>query len=343
MTALNAQTNRERPVLVFGAPRSGTSLLSRLLDAHSAIRIPFESHLFNQWMGRAHRYGDLERPNCRRRLIEDITTFGVVRDWTRLPDTEAIMERVETNDFAGIARAFLQWSADDAQKRRWGEKTPHHTLLHRDVLTAWPDAVVIIIQRDPRDVVLSWKRARFGGNHVLPFAKAWVKYMRACDEVRAAMPPERRMSITYEALVRDPKAQLTQIMRFLGEEYEAAQLGFHESEEGWNTDKRNRTQLSQPISDSSIGQWQQGLTPREIALVESIAGAKMAPHGYAPSLAGRDASKLDFFRAQWIEYPLQRVWGLPGNAQGFRYLWRDISWRLNMLMRPAHMGRQTSP
>lgn len=328
-----------RPILIFGAPRSGTSLLSRLLNAHSRIAIPFESHLFNQWMERAQSYGDLSSTDAQRRLVGDIIAFGVVRDWTPLPDAKAVLAHVQGPGFGAVARAFMDWAAEIEDKQRWGEKTPHHTLLHADVLREWADALVVIIERDPRDVALSWKRARFGGNHVLPFARAWVKYVEACEAVRESLPPSRVFDLRYESLVTAPEDTLQELMVFLGENFEIGQLSFHQSGHVWKTDSRNQRKLQTPISDQSIGQWSIGLAPREGRLIETIAGDAMERRGYASSPGTGTTTTAELSFAKWVEFPAQRLLGLAKNARGFVYIGRDVAWRLRdlgtrRLMRP---------
>ena len=325
---LDAMPANERPILIFGAPRSGTSLLSRLLNAHSRIAIPFESHLFNQWGNRAQCYGDLSEEAAQSRLVADIIAFGVVRDWTPLPRPKEVMGYVRGPGFGAIASAFMYWSAASQGKPRWGEKTPHHTLLHDDVLRAWNDAVVIIIERDPRDVALSWKRARFGGSHVLPFARAWVRYAEACETVRRNLPGARVFDVNYETLVTSPHETLERLMVSLGETFEPEQLAFHRSGECWQTDNRNQQKLQTPISDQSVGLWQSGLSAREISLVETITGHTMERRGYAATTTGPPMSAAQLAAAQWVGYPIGRLLGVTRNARGFSYLGRDLAWRL---------------
>lgn len=326
----------QRPILIFGAPRSGTSLLSRLLDAHPRIAIPFESHLFNQWLPRCPAYGTLEKAENRITLIRDIIDFGIVHDWAPRPDPEEVLTLVRDPSFAGIATAIMAWWAQRQGKPRWGEKTPHHTLLHTEVLAAWPDALVVFIQRDPRDVTLSWKEARFGGNHVHAFARAWRRYAEACEDVRENLPEEQWITVRYEDLVRDPESVLTTLMRFLGEEFAPEQLGFHASGQNWRTDARNEARLRKPISADSIGRWREALSAREVRMIEAETGAMLARLGYEPSVPGARLPGVEQLAIRFIEHPVHRALGLLKNPRGFIYASRDIAWKLRrMTARPS--------
>lgn len=230
--------------------------------------------------------------------------------------------------FGAVARAFLDWAAEAEGKPRWGEKTPHHTLLFRQVLTAWPDAQVVLIERDPRDVALSWKQARFGGNHVLPFARSWVRYADAAEAIRRMLPENRVMSLCYEELVTRPEASLERLMPFLGETYEPDQLAFHQRRQVWNTDSRNAARLRTPISAESIGRWRSELSRHEVRLIETVAGDAMQRRGYDLSEPDRPVSRAEYALAKYLGCPMQRVLGLARNARGFVYLGRDLAWRL---------------
>lgn len=320
-----------RPILIFGAPRSGTSLLSRLLAAHSRISIPFESHFFNQWARRTNHYGDLANSENQRRLIENIICFGVVHDWTPRPVASEVADLVRGPGFGPVATAFMDWAAQVEGKPRWGEKTPHHTLLHRQVFEVWPNAHVLMIQRDPRDVALSWKQARFGGNHVYGFAKSWKSYMEAAEAARGLFPDSAWHSVRYEDLVREPEDQLNQIMSFLGEVFEPGQLGFHKVSDDWNTDARNRAQLRRPISSASIGRWKTLLSPREVRIIEHVTMPVIERCGYAREYPESDLSQVDRLTVRFFEQPVQRAFGIFKNRRGFVYLGRDLNWKVRHL------------
>ena len=61
--------NSETPFFIFGCGRSGTSLLSRMLNQHSRLAVPYESHLFNTFSPLLKYYGDLNSLPNRKRLI----------------------------------------------------------------------------------------------------------------------------------------------------------------------------------------------------------------------------------------------------------------------------------
>ena len=51
-----------QPFFILGAPRSGTSLLSRMLDSHPAIAVPDETKIFDTFLPLLPAYGELREP-----------------------------------------------------------------------------------------------------------------------------------------------------------------------------------------------------------------------------------------------------------------------------------------
>ena len=66
------KNNSNAPFFIFGCGRSGTSLLSRMLNQHSRLAVPYESHLFNTFPPLLKYYGDLYSLPNRKRLVDDI-------------------------------------------------------------------------------------------------------------------------------------------------------------------------------------------------------------------------------------------------------------------------------
>lgn len=334
MTSVEPSTPRaERPILVLGAPRSGTSLMSRLIDAHPRITIPFESHLFSQWLPRVDQYGDLSHEANRRSLVRDIIDFGVVHDWDPRPIEDEVMALISEPSLGGVTRAMMDWWARQEGKPRWGEKTPWHLLLHREVRAAWPDALVILLHRDPRDVSLSWKEARFHGKHVQRFAESWVRHQQAAQDAMREIPEADRLVVAYEDVVRDPEAELTRIMTFLGEDYDPVQLEFHQNKTAYQTDARNESQLRRPISQNSIGRWKTGLSAREIRLIEAVAGPEMQRLGYEQATANPSVPGWEKAMIKYVEQPASRLPDVFRNRQGYTYLARDLAQKIQRYRR----------
>ncbi len=254
------------PVFVVGVARSGTTLLSAMLSAHSRLDCGPESRFFA-------RYRHLDA-GTRRRILEPATWPRPAVDFIAslsnqghpvselfgltLPEIEAFLA-VRPPSLAAMLESLTLLHARAAGKARWIEKTPRHLLMTDTVRRHWPDAFIVRIVRDPRDVAMSLSR--------VPFAKDSVvgNLVRVDQDDRAsrdsiAMDP-RVMTLRYEDLVTQPEVELRRVCGFIGETYEPAMLdsrqtagGVAAAHEWW------KAGVAGPLNSDSVGRWQREMS-----------------------------------------------------------------------------------
>jgi hypothetical protein len=189
-----------RPIFVVGCPRSGTTLTRLILDSHPAISAGPESRLL--WGLRA-----IEQNNW-----STLTGFGLELDeWHA---------NVRT-----LFEAFHRRYAEHQGKTRWADKSPDYALMLDYVDVLYPDAQIVHIVRNPRDVIDAWRRF-YGLKSVGRAAKAWVRYVRSAHEFAVGRGPDRVTEIRYEDLVRDPEPTLRSLFGWLGETWDESVLDF---------------------------------------------------------------------------------------------------------------------
>lgn len=156
------------PFFIFGCGRSGTSLLSRMLNEHPRLAVPNESHLFDTFGPLRRWYGDLREVENRARLAADMLPAVAARRWSPPLRSDQVLAAVRACDpvrdghLGGVVDAVLRSWAQSQGKSRWGEKTPGHLFSWPEISGWLPHAQAIHIIRDGRDVALSWIRAPFG-------------------------------------------------------------------------------------------------------------------------------------------------------------------------------------
>lgn len=270
---------------VVGTGRSGTTLLQAMLTSHSRLDIPPETKFFQRHDPIASRFGGDPLPADRfEAWLED---YFASQDWAdvglRRSDVEARM-RESDRSAAGLCLALLMaWQARSG-KPRIGEKSPLHCKCVRRILEVFPHAKFIHIYRDPRDVAASMRRMEWTAGSLRDQARNWRKVLDEHLRLSAELPATVYTGVRFESLVRQPESELRRLCAFLGETFEPTMLefhtrtqsGFHEREAGW----KGGTQ--QPLSDASIGQFRKQLSPRQIALVERVAGPTMVKLEYQP-------------------------------------------------------------
>ena len=310
------EPRQDRPVFVFGSPRSGTSLVSRLLNAHPRIGIPLESLLYDTFWPIRHRYGDLRAAGNAERLLRHMLRWSPVAAWRPPVSYPVALNKIDHRDFHGVFRAIVTaWSADQG-KAVWGEKSPWHAFYWREILEAFPLARIVHVVRDPRDATLSWKKARQGPRNAWVLARRWSGYMAIMDEVRAGWPSSAFHELRYEDLLTDPEGQCAQICRFLNEVPDPAMLKFHHAGERYNTDMTNRANLARPIMRENTGKWTSELSQNEIRWIESVAGQHMDHFGYDRQLPAANVLAHERLWIKTIANPASRILGMLKDRQG---------------------------
>lgn len=320
------------PFFIFGCGRSGTSLLSRMLDSHPGITVPHESHLYNRFYPLLPRSADLGNPRTRERLLARILATEHMRLWTPPPALGATLAAVRRPDFHGIVEALLDTWTRSQGKARWGEKTPHHTLWWRTILAGFPDLRVVHLVRDGRDVALSFKSAPFGPKHVYQAARHWAHYLAAAEDACNALGPTGFLQVRYEDLLADPEGELRRICAFLGEEYHPDLLTFHRRQQSdYPTDRRNADSLRRPLLSENTQKWRTGLTAREVRIFEAVAGDRLERYGYAMDAGRPRISTPVVLSCRYLEHPPRRLVAMLTNPKGHRFALETI--RLNLTLR----------
>ncbi|HYX76361.1 MAG TPA: sulfotransferase [Gaiellaceae bacterium] len=148
---------------VVGASRSGTNLTRALLNAHSGLWIAAETHYFDDLRPRlpAGRLEGEARERCERWFLAlSHRAFGQEGDPERSSVDPAEL-RTLAGELGGSGDAYFEAAcrlrARQHGRERWGEKTPRHVYRIDDLLTAFPEAKVVCLVRDPRAVAASYK------------------------------------------------------------------------------------------------------------------------------------------------------------------------------------------
>ncbi len=318
------------PIFVFGSGRSGTSLLARMLDTHPAIGVPYESHLYNRIYPLV-RDTDLGPGPAREHVVREILRTRDLQLWTPRPSLEATLAAIHRPGFHGIVEALLgSWTASRG-KRRWGEKTPHHTFSWRTIREGFPDLKVLHLVRDGRDVALSFRYAPFGPKHVYQAAQHWTRYLTSAEEAQAALGEGAFHLVRYEDLIADPERELRRICGFLGEDYDPAMLEYHGRGVAYPTDSRNSRNLTRPVLGDTRGRWRTELTGREQRIFEAVAGEHLRRYGYPTGTGRPRISGWERISCEYIEHPPRRLFGMLTNRGGYGFALEGL--RLSLTLR----------
>lgn len=224
------------PIFLLGFPRSGTTLTDRILDAHPALTT----------------------------LEERDTLIDLQRDFVLAPDG---LERLAALDDAG-QRAYR-----DAYRRRVADwidplpgvglidKLPLHSISLPLINAVFPDASVVFVVRDPRDVCLSCFMQSFELNEaMLHFLDLELTAEYYCEVMGLALCalerlPVRALILKYEDLVQDTEDVCRSLLEFLDVDWDPAVLSWHRTQTGRQIDTPSYRQVGRPMYRSAIGRW----------------------------------------------------------------------------------------
>lgn len=273
------------PVFIVGAPRSGTTLLQYMLRSHPALSLPTgESHFFIPLYRNASQYGDLSQADNVRRVLRAMEAQSAEFLYTDLHGVQFDVETL-TREFVDEGRdnirdiigGLFEKNAAGEGKPRWGDKTPYYVLHLPKLLDWWPDAQIIHIVRDGRDVALSMfaRRHDFGAYNTYHAAREWEHYVETGHALGQAMPKGQYLELRYEDMISDQKTALQTICAFLGELYSDDLLEYKKAGIAGKTPL-----LQQSIQKDNQDKWKSGMTSWQIRIFESAAASTLRKFGY---------------------------------------------------------------
>ncbi len=273
------------PVFIVGMPRSGTTLLSMILNSHSKLAISPETHYFTKYWNSWRRTRALHNEASRRRFLQFLFASPEFKD-LHFTDDEArsLFVRLAANptlDHRSVLEALLGSYAQRQGKRIWGEKTPDHLRYVPDIAEMFPEARFICITRDPRDVSLSWKEVPWNRGNVIFHASRWKQYVRLAQKFSARYS-DRFLNIRYEDLVDDPYRTVKSICTFLNLQFEPGMLEYHKGENRTFDVHREpwKAASTQPITGTNARKWMVRMSAEQIQLVEMLVGTELRVLGY---------------------------------------------------------------
>lgn len=215
-----ARAHPPMPVVV-GAPRSGTTLLRMMLDAHPHLAIPPET-------GFLPALAALDGPAAVDPTALARTIASHPAGAPNWPDfhlaeeaLQAAIAALPAPSPAEAARCFYRLYAARFGKPRSGDKTPVHAFALPTIARLLPEAAVLHIIRDGRDAALSLRPLWFAPGKDMPtLARHWRGFVTAARAGAQDCP--RYMELRFEELVRDPEAVLRRVAAFLDLAYHPA-------------------------------------------------------------------------------------------------------------------------
>jgi len=283
--------------IIVGVPRSGTTVLRFMLDAHPVLAIPPETGFLIP-LARLAKAGDCNPQSLFTAITEEPPEAPVWPDF-QIP-RDAFWQRLCALDNltpAAAARGFYRMYAERHGKPRYGEKTPLYGPHMADIQALLPEARFIHLIRDGRDVALSMRGLWFSPGDDIDTLAGWWR-----DTVVATRAQARAcahyLEVRYEELIRDPRATLERICAFVDLAFDSRMLRYFETasqrllEHGERRDRDGRIIVpraqrrqqqaltSTPPDATRVLRWRRDMAAPERSRFAQVAGHLLHELGY---------------------------------------------------------------
>lgn len=195
--------SQEAPLIVIGMHRSGTSIVTRLLERGGL-------YAGGSWLDENHESIYFTRAN--RAMCGEGPYLVHDYGWTAPKSDDFIAARRGYAERA--ARNVSAFFADRTGQTAWGWKDPRNALTLPVWLSIYPNAKVLHLVRDGRAVALSL--AERDSLDVSFGLALWAHYAARAEDAMEPLPEARRLTVRFEDLTAQPAAELGKLYAFAG-------------------------------------------------------------------------------------------------------------------------------
>ena len=289
---------------IFGHARSGTTLLMRLVRLHPEVHCNYQAHFFT-----------------RQPLLKSLVNTPEAEEWlTRRSNRWNQGRDLSPLVLRAAADFIMERDAAREGKRIVGDKSPSSTIhgqAVRDAYAIYPDAKLVYIVRDGRDVLVSERfrnfveeskflsaedkqiiedlrtdqtpftngtRSLFTETFIRRVARGWVKNLKETEEEARRLYGENYFGMRYEDLLARPFEEMQKLWSFLGVDVDPVleptilQEMSSNPDEEWQA-KRNEG-IASFLPKGQAGNWQRLFSAGDKALFKEIAGGMLVRWRY---------------------------------------------------------------
>jgi tetratricopeptide (TPR) repeat protein len=235
-TGSGEEAPSDAPIFIVGLPRSGTTLVDRILGSHSQVHSAGELDHFALCIVDTVRRGSGAAPLPRRELIA----------------------RSAGLDFPALGREYLERARRTAATDdRFTDKMPLNYLYCGLIRRALPNARIVHVIRRPMAACYAMYKTLFKDGYPFSYdlgeiGRYYIGYRRLMDHWQATMPGAIH-SLSYEALVADQAGGTRALLEFCGLEWQDSCIEFHRNPSPTTT--ASAAQVRRRIYATSVSQW----------------------------------------------------------------------------------------
>ena len=281
-------------LFIVGCPRSGTTLLQRMVNSHREVAITPESHWIPRLYGKPWAVN--EQGMISRKLIDRLLAHPKFARLRLGPgQIAALADSAEAVSYSDLVSTIFDLYGRAQGKPLVGDKTPDYVRTIETLHRLWPSARFVHVIRDGRDVALSmldWPKvdpkpgsfASWNRDKISTAALWWELNVRLGRQAGGSLAPHLYHEVGYESLVNNPEAVCRALCDFLAVHFDEAMLRFHDrpAPQDPGVDK---TRAGLPVT-MGLRSWREQMSPDDLESFEAAAGELLDEIGY-PLAASR--------------------------------------------------------
>ena len=259
---------------IVGRGRSGTTLLSKILDSNNLISIPGELLFSINLLSKYSQVTKITKKNIEE-IVEDIFLEKrmFLQNFNKENLKHDLQRVVGTISYSELCRYIYFSLAKQRGKNNAvmvGDKNPHYALFLPELIQLFPDAKFIYLVRDYRDNIVSYKNMHFDMNSTAALAYRWLFFNKKVLE-QIKKNTNKFYTIRYEDLIIDTTNKLKELCLFLDIDYDKKILDFYKHSPIENSLSWHKN-LNNPLNADNIHKWKKQMNPVDIQKADYICG-----------------------------------------------------------------------
>lgn len=285
---------KENLIFIVGCPRSGTTLLLRILNQHSKIQLTGESNFLTAIWGDRRIFDTFQRlgsnfllSNLQYFFDTNIQSFADgyhgfnYSPWINELEFSDWMNEFKHNKIKSYSKLYISFMKIIAQKRNkpiFGDKVTWYFRYVYTLLSLYPEAKIINVIRDGRAVVSSMLHRTVPSgipNNLIDMCLLWKRSILLAKTYRKTIPKKSYYEIKYENLITYPERELKKLCSFLGIAFERNMMNIEGS-----TNSAYKDVKTKDLDKTLLTKWKEKLDHTQIVLIEYIIGKELQKEGY---------------------------------------------------------------
>lgn len=262
---------------ILGSGRNGSTLLASILNAHKDVFVPPEQFILPYTIFKRYLKFYWSTNNLKQDVVDNIKLPSQTLNWkVDLKEIE-LKDKSIASFFNSIYRSYAKQVKGDV--KIWGDKTPLNIHFVNFIYPEFSNAKYIFLIRDPRDVVLSYKKLTNHKAKNTDFA-IW-KWNDSIKMLDFLLKRTDVLIIKYEELVHNPNKELKKILSYLDISKDMSILSSKSGASDMGVgDHSFHQNLDKPINSSSVGKWKLELEDFDVKYSEKHTKMNRKRFGY---------------------------------------------------------------